>query len=117
MDGDFVSDSIVGALDLASIEYTLSVSFERLAQLKAMIENRRHWYVLDQQQDYFETRWKPKDWGGSHRFVFVRQRSKIQYKEPVQSDHFIPYEFWPYLQSSTDQQSADSRRSGRLSQW
>jgi hypothetical protein len=93
MDAAFFSDSIVSALDRASIEYTISVPFERFAQLKAMIENRRRWYVLDQQQDYFETRWKPKTWDRRHRFVFVRQRSKIQYKEPVQLDLFIPYEF------------------------
>jgi hypothetical protein len=93
MDGAFFSDSIVSALDLASIEYTISVLFERFAQLKAMIENRRRWYVLDLQQDYFEARWKPKTWDRRHRFVFVRQRSKIQYKGPVQRDLFIPYEF------------------------
>ena len=93
MDGAFFSDSIVSALDLASIEYTISVPFERFAKLKAMIENRRRWYVLDQQQDYFESSWKPKTWDKRHRFVFVRQRAKVQYKEPVQLDLFIPYEF------------------------
>lgn len=93
MDGAFFSDTIVSSLDQANIEYTISVPFERFAQLKAMIENRHHWYSLDQQQDYFESCWKPKAWDKRHRFVFVRQRVKVQYKEPVQLDLFIPYEF------------------------
>ena len=28
-----------------------------------------------------------------HRFVCIRQRSRIQYKEPVQLNLFIPYEY------------------------
>jgi hypothetical protein len=93
MDGAFFSDTIVSALDRVNIEYTISVPFERFAQLKAMIEDRRCWYALDPQQDYFESRWKPKAWDKRHRFVFVRQRVKVQYKEPVQLDLFIPYEY------------------------
>ena len=93
MDGAFFSDTIVSALDQANIEYTISVPFERFAQLKAMIEKRRRWYTLDQQQDYFESSWKPKAWDKRHRFVFVRQHVKVQYKEPVQLDLFIPYEY------------------------
>ena len=93
MDGAFFSDTIVSALDQAKIDYTISVPFERFAQLKAMIEKRRRWYTLDQQQDYFESSWKPKAWDKRHRFVFVRQRVKVQYKEPVQLDLFIPYEY------------------------
>jgi hypothetical protein len=93
MDGAFFSDTIVKALDEAKIDYTISVPFERFAQLKAMIEKRRRWYCLDQQQDHFESSWKPKAWDRRHRFVFVRQRVKVQYKEPVQLDLFIPYEY------------------------
>jgi len=93
MDGAFFSDTIVSALDQANIEYTISVPFERFSQLKAMIEKRRRWYALDRQQDYFESSWKPKTWDKRHRFVFVRQRVKVQYKEPVQLDLFIPYEY------------------------
>jgi len=93
MDGAFFSDTIVSALDRVSIEYTISVPFERFTQLKAMIEKRRRWYALDRQQDYFESSWKPKTWDKRHRFVFVRQRVKVQYKEPVQLDLFIPYEY------------------------
>ncbi len=93
MDGAFFSDAIVHALDKARIEYTISVPFERFAQLKAIIEGRSTWYVMNSSCDYFEMNWKPKSWGKRHRFLFVRQRSKIQHKEPVQLDMFVPYEY------------------------
>ena len=93
MDGAFFSDAIVSALDKAAIEYTISVPFERFTQLKKMIDNRHRWYLLDSQQDYFESNWKPASWGQRHRFVFVRQQVKVQHKEPVQLDLFIPYDY------------------------
>jgi hypothetical protein len=93
MDGAFFSDAIVSALDEAQIEYTISVPFERFAQLKEKVENRGHWSRLDNQHDFFESSWKPESWNVRHRFVFVRQRAKVQYKEPVQLDLFIPYEY------------------------
>ncbi|NNF95656.1 MAG: IS1380 family transposase [Halobacteria archaeon] len=93
MDGAFFSDAIVSALDEAEIEYTISVPFERFAQLKEKIENRRRWNRLDNQHDFFESSWKPASWNVRYRFVFVRQRVKVQYKQPVQLDLFIPYEY------------------------
>jgi hypothetical protein len=93
MDSAFFSDAIVGALDEAGIEYTISVPFERFSQLKGQIEQRCRWYQLNAQCDYFETDWKPKSWKRRHRFIFVRQRAKVQQKEPVQLDLFVPYEY------------------------
>ena len=93
MDSAFFSDAIVGALDEAGIEYTISVPFERFSQLKGQIEQRCRWYQLNAQCDYFETDWKPKSWKRRHRFIFVRQRAKIQQKQPVQLDLFVPYEY------------------------
>ncbi len=93
MDGAFFSDAIVSALDEASIEYTISVPFERFAPLKEKIETRRCWNRLDKQNDFFESSWKPQSWDERHRFVFVRQQVKVQYKQPVQLDLFIPYEY------------------------
>jgi len=93
MDGAFFSDAIVSALNEAEIEYTISVPFERFAQLKEIIENRRCWNRLDNQHDFFESNWKPKSWNVRHRFVFVRQQAKVQYKQAVQLDLFIPYEY------------------------
>jgi hypothetical protein len=93
MDSAFFSDEIVHALDKAKIEYTISVPFERFMQLKEKIEGRHTWYPMNASGDYFEQRWKPKSWNKRHRFIFVRQQSKIQYKGPVQMDMFIPYQY------------------------
>lgn len=93
MDGAFFSDAIVSALDEANIEYTISVPFERFADLKERIEDRCHWNDLDETHDYFEASWKPQSWKIRHRFIFVRQHVKEQYKKTVQLDLFIPYEY------------------------
>lgn len=93
MDSAFFSDTIVGALDESGIEYTISVPFERFSELKGQIEQRCHWYELDSECDYFETNWKPKSWTRRHRFIFVRQLSKIQQKKPIQLDLFVPHEY------------------------
>jgi hypothetical protein len=93
MDSAFFSDSIVEALDQKGIEYTISVPFERFSALKGQIEKRRRWNRLDGQCDFFETRWKPKSWHYLHRFLFIRRLSKIQHKQPIQLDLFIPYEY------------------------
>ena len=93
IDGAFFSDDIVSALDQAHIEYTISVPFERFPALKELIEQRSRWYELDAQCDYFETQWKPTCWNRRHRFILVRQEAKIQHKEPLQLDLFIPHEY------------------------
>ena len=93
MDGAFFSDAIVHALDEAKVEYTVSVPFERFAQLKQTIEARSAWYIINSHCDYFEMNWKPKSWNKRHRFLFVRQRHKVQQKQPLQLDMFVPYEY------------------------
>ena len=64
-----------------------------LLHCKKKIETRRCWNRLDKQNDFFESSWKPQSWDERHRFVFVRQQVKVQYKQPVQLDLFIPYEY------------------------
>jgi len=93
MDSAFFSDEIISALEAWGIEFTVSVPFERFAELKGMIEGRRRWRRLNGQVSYFETAWKPKAWDQRFRFVFVRTRTKKQFKGPVQLDRFIPYEY------------------------
>jgi len=93
MDSAFFSDTIVNALDNHNVEYTMSVPFERFAELKGKINDRCRWYRLNEQCDYYESDWKPKSWKHRHRFVFVRQSAKVQHKEPVQLDLFVPYEY------------------------
>ena len=96
-DSAFFNEEIVDALDEGGVGFTISVPFERFAELKAMIESRQRWRRLDSQTTYFENDWKPKSWGQRYRFVFVRQRVAKQRKGPVQLDLFTPqvqgYEF------------------------
>ena len=92
-DSAFFSDAIVEMLDELGIEYTISVPFERLAAFKQLIERRRHWQRVDPATACFELRWKPKSWARRHRFVCIRKEVRQQYKEPVQLDLFIPYEY------------------------
>jgi len=92
MDSAFFSDQIIAALSERGIEFTLSVPFERLTELKGMIEQRRRWRYLDAETSYFESHWKPKCWNRRFRFLFIRTCTKKQQKGPVQLDLFIPYE-------------------------
>jgi len=92
LDSAFFSDAIVTALHDAGIEFTLSVPFERFAELKRMIERRRRWRRVRQDVSYFEADWKPKAWDRRFRFLFVRTRALRQHKEPIQLDLFIPHE-------------------------
>lgn len=93
MDAAFFSDEIVRALDEAGVEFTISVPFERFAELKGWIEGRRRWHRIDGEQSYFEMTWKPHVWPRPFRFVFVRKQAKRQQKGPVQLDLFVPYEY------------------------
>jgi hypothetical protein len=97
MDGAFFSDALVTLLADLGVEFTISVPFERFVELKEKIESRRWWQRLNEDLGYFELKWKPKAWSRRYRFLFVRSRSVIRDKEPVQLDLFVPqvygYEF------------------------
>lgn len=97
MDGAFFSDALVTMLSDLGVEFTISVPFERFVELKKKIEGRRQWQRLNKELSYFELRWKPKSWSRQYRFLFVRTRSVIRDKEPIQLDLFVPqaygYEF------------------------
>jgi hypothetical protein len=93
MDSAFFSDEMVSALDKAGVEFTISVPFERFTELKSMIEQRRRWKWAAQDVSYFENQWKPKVWDQRFRFLFVRSRSQLQRKEPIQLDLFVPHQY------------------------
>lgn len=93
MDSAFFSDAIVQMLEAERVEFTISVPFERFAALKSMAEGRQRWYRLNAQWSFFESDWKPKRWNRRQRFVFLRQCNRRQYKDPVQLDLFVPYEY------------------------
>lgn len=91
MDSAFFSDAMLTALQAHEVEFTQSVPFERIAELKQMIEQRRWWWPLDAQTGYFETAWKPKSWNRRWRFLFVRTRTPERRKGPVQLSLFEPH--------------------------
>ncbi len=93
MDSAFFSDEIVSALDALSIQYTISVPFERLTQLKKKVEKRIIWHRAGRDVSFFECYWKPKCWTETRRFIFIRTREPKQRKEPVQLTLFAPYEY------------------------
>lgn len=93
MDGAFFSEKMVRMLDENNVSFTLSVPFLRIVELKGLIESRRRWIPLNEDVSYFEMKWKPKSWEKKYRFVFVRRVQKVQYKEPLQLDLFIPDEY------------------------
>ena len=91
-DSIFFSDKIVDFLNSQGVQFSISVPFERFAELKLIIESRRRWIRLDAQWDYFESDWAPKCWQNHYRFLFLRHRVKKQSKEPVQVGLFVPHE-------------------------
>ncbi len=93
MDSAFFSDEIVSALDSEGIEVTLSVPFERFAELKKRIQDRARWRSMNETRSFFEVAWKPEKWQKVYRFLFIRQRCPVIRKEPMQLDLFIPYAY------------------------
>lgn len=93
MDSAFFSDQVVGTLQDMGIQFTISVPFERFAELKQMIQGRKRWRFYNGELSYFDTPWKPKKWDNRFRFLFIRRRVKKQSKEPIQLDLFIPHEY------------------------
>ena len=93
MDSAFFSDEIIEALVERGVEFTVSVPFERFAELKSMIEQRRRWRRFNAESSYFEAAWKPQCWDSRFRFIFIRTKTKKQQKGPVQLDLFVPYDY------------------------
>ena len=93
LDSAFFADKHVDLLDRENVEFTISVPFERFAELKGMVESRKRWKHLDGRWSYFETSWSPKCWDTDFRFIFIRQKVKKQRKEPVQLDLFVPHQY------------------------
>lgn len=110
MDAAFFSDELMSSLDQAGVEYTISVPFARLPALKEQIEERVRWHRLDAEYSYFENHWQPKAWVAPRRFVMVRRRDKIQFKQPVQLDFFIPYEYGYTFKAIVTNKKLSARR-------
>jgi len=93
IDSAFFSEKILRILDGIPVKFTASVPFERFSELKAKIEQRKRWRKIDKEWSYFETRWKPKSWNTSYRFIFTRKTTKKQYKGALQLHLFEPRDF------------------------
>jgi hypothetical protein len=93
VDAAFFNQNILSIFHDNHVKFTASVPFERFPQLKAMIEHRKHWRKIDKKCSYFETDWKPKSWNASYRFIFIRKKTKKQYKGPLQLHLFEPRDF------------------------
>lgn len=91
MDSAFFSDEIVTLLETQGVEFSLSVPFERFAELKQMIQERKRWKRLDTRWSWFETFWKPKKWDTRFRFLLIRQRVPLIIRAPIQLDLFEPH--------------------------
>lgn len=93
MDGAHYSDATCAALDDAAIEFSVSVPFERIAQLKAVVEERVLWHRIDDDWSYFEWVWRPsKASKRSYRTIIYRHRVLDPRKGPIQLDLFVPIE-------------------------
>ncbi len=97
-DSAFFSDQMVSEVKTLGLEYTFSVPFERLVELKGIIEKRRRWSRTrggEGKTHYFEIRWKPKSWARKARKARkarIRTMRRTQRKGPLQLDLFEPVE-------------------------
>jgi len=93
MDSAFFNKEIMAILDRSHVKFTASVPFERFSELKSMIEKRKRWRGIDREWSYFESKWRPKSWTTTYRFLFIRKRARTQIKGPLQLDLFEPRDF------------------------
>lgn len=97
IDSAFFNQTIVQRLHSLGVTFTVSVPFERFAELKGMVEGRQRWRPMASGLDYFETHWKPQSWNTRYRFIFIRKRVRHPNKAPIQLHLFHPvaygYEF------------------------
>ena len=92
MDSAFFSDAISAPLHQLSVDFTISVPFERFPQLKETIEQRQLWWRLNADVSYFEPHWKPQSWNRYFRVLVIRTVTAVRPHGPVQLDLFIPYD-------------------------
>lgn len=91
LDGAHYSDATCTGLHDAGVEFSVSVPFERLPELKAVIENRTHWNRIDDEWSYFTWHWRPsKNSRSLFRCVIYRRRVAKPRKGPIQLDLFEP---------------------------
>lgn len=93
LDSAFFDRRVLNLMDLYGVEWTISVPFERLPELKRQVEGRRRWRRLAPAWSYFESDGKPHSWPATYRFICVRHQVQRQQKGPLQRDLFEPRDF------------------------
>jgi len=121
MDSAFFSDEMVAGLEEESVEFSISVPFERFPALKHKIASRRRWKRSGGGVSFFELQWKPKSWPRRRRFLVIRQQVTKQRKGELQLDLFEPrdwnYEYKVILSNKTTKAKSVTRyHEGRGSQ-
>lgn len=93
LDGAHYIDATCSSLCDAGIEFSVSVPFDRIPQLKAIVEDRLHWYRIDEEWSYFTWSWRPsKASRKSFLCVVYRRRVAKPRQGPIQLDLFEPIE-------------------------
>lgn len=92
MDSAFFSQEILFSLVEQRVELTASVPFDRLAELKAIVEARRRWREIDPEWAYFEADYRPKKWPKVKGLRFLCVRHLVPERRPgaLQLDLFEP---------------------------
>jgi len=93
IDSAFFSEKSLDILGFNHVNFSASVPFERFPELKNKIDSRKRWRRIDKEWSYFESKWKPKSWDTTYRFIFTRRKSQKQRKGPLQLDLFEPRDF------------------------
>jgi hypothetical protein len=106
IDAAFFDWWTVAVMEGYDAQFTASVPFARLPELKGMIENRERWRRIDDEWSFFERDYRPKSWEKAYRFLFFRRRAPRRSKGPVQLDLFEPksfdYEYKVVVTNKTD---------------
>lgn len=93
LDGAHYSDATCSSLHEAGIEFSVSVPFERIPQLKETVRSRKLWQRIDDEWSYFTWSWRPsKESRRSYRCVVYRRRVAKPRQGPIQLDLFEPVE-------------------------
>lgn len=95
IDSAFFDITILEQFDEQRVEFSVSVPFERLPELKGLIEKIvwYRWIAIDDRWSYAEITWRPKCWDRPHRILVLRQRVALPIKGPLQLDLFVPRDY------------------------
>ncbi len=93
MDSAHFSDETCTTLDDEGIEFSVSMPFERIPELKTIVEKGRSWHRIDDDWSYFEWTWRAsKKSDRMFNCVVFRHRIAKPQQGPIQLDLFKPVE-------------------------